>query len=119
MRLKKFIQYNESFDADNNEQLEIIYKTAQELIQKNNIPGVNLEMKEDYLTIKIVLPTRAKLTDLIRITSFLKSLDVNESIDLSELELWKSQKNEPMLIIDFYLNSPEDSIEDKYDDIPF
>lgn len=118
MRLKKFIQYNESFD-DSNEELEKIYKTAEELIRKNNLSGVFLEINQDYLSIKILLPKKSKLTDLIRITSFLKSLDVSELIDLSELELWKNQKDEPMLFVDFYLNSPEDEVKDKFDDVPF
>lgn len=116
MRLKKFIQYNESFDDSN--ELEKVYKRAEELVKKNNLSDVFLEMKQDYLSIKILLPKKSKLTELIRITSFLKSLDINELIDLSELELWKNQKDEPMLFIDFYLNSP-DQIKDKFDDVPF
>ena len=72
-------------EQDQKDALEKIYKKAEELIEKNKLSNVNLEMKDDYFSVKIVLPRRSKLTDLIRITSFLKSLDVSELIELSEL----------------------------------
>ena len=106
-------------EQDQKDALEKIYKKAEELIEKNKLSNVNLEMKDDYFSVKIVLPRRSKLTDLIRITSFLKSLDVSELIELSELELWKNQKNEPMLIVDFYLDEPESDLTNKYPDVPF
>lgn len=109
------------------EKLKELHRNATELAEKSRLRNINIEMKQDYLSIKIILPKKAKLADLIRISSFLKGVGTKEILGLSELELWKTTKGNSMLSIDYYLSKSDDEYDGyddddddiKWNDIPF
>ena len=105
--------------TDDDDALEHLASLIRQMIKLAGIDNYYVYTKKYDISIQFVLNKRERFSKMMKILGLLKKLSTDTLIQYeSELELWETKTNEPLLTVDFYYDSKKSGTYKK-DDVPF
>ena len=105
--------------TDDDNALEHLASLIRQMIKLSGLDNYYVYTKKYDISIQFVLNKKERFSKMMNIIGLIKKLSTDTLIQYeSELDLWETKKNEPLLTIDFYYDSKKIGTYKK-DDVPF
>ena len=111
--------HNDDDETDDDDALEHLASLIRQMIKLAGIDNYYVYTKKYDISIQFVLNKRERFSKMMKILGLLKKLSTDTLIQYeSELDLWETKNDEPLLTVDFYYDSKKSGTYKK-DDVPF
>jgi hypothetical protein len=112
-------QRDDDEDLGEDDALEHLASLIRQMIRLAGIDNYYVYTKKYDISIQFVLNKKERFSKMMKILGLLKKLSTDTLIQYeSELDLWETKNDEPLLTVDFYYDSKKSGTYKK-DDVPF
>lgn len=113
-----YYDYDDGYIEEDEEDLSGVAALAHKMLEESGIEKFYVSNKGNNISIQFVLEKTERFSKLTKILGIIKKLSSDILIQYdSEMDLWETKREEPLLTFDFYYNK---DVKGKFkDDFPF
>ena len=113
-----YYDYDDGYIEEDEEDLSGVAALAHKMLEESGIEKFYVSNKGNNISIQFVLEKTERFSKLTKILGLIKKLSSDILIQYdSEMDLWETKREEPLLTFDFYYNK---DVKGKFkDDFPF
>ena len=113
-----YYDYDDGYIEEDEEDLSGVAALAHKMLEESGIEKFYVSNKGNNISIQFVLEKTERFSKLTKILGIIKKLSSDVLIQYdSEMDLWETKREEPLLTFDFYYNK---DVKGKFkDDFPF